>query len=377
MQYGPFEIYHPRRVSDLDVWSFGGVAFKVYGLTAEGKAITPDLVEAADVFVRDEVLPRVKAMGDSNGLGFVIVHPGALGVTIAAHWWVQGSVLCQHLYRKNDGDDAPLDAVGRPVVACVWELDIIQAEQRQSVWFLAEGIMLTILKSRYFLWALLALPSVPMMAALAGGSIPDDGRSVAEALLHPTGEFAARFMIIAMIISPFRLVFPKSKFWFWMSRNRRYFGVAAFAYAVLHTVLYLVDMGSLSAVLGEFWSLGIWTGWLAFFIFLPLGLTSNDVSVRALGRFWRPLQRSVYVAAVATLLHWIFVHNNLGPALAQVSEKLKEDGWQVRRMKEDGGCWEVYGTTPDGKRVEVYVHPVTGEVLLINQRGTILYRKEG
>lgn len=61
----------------------------------------------------------------------------------------------------------------------------------------------------------------------------------------------------------------------------------------------------------------------------------------------------------------------------QVSEQLTEDGWQVRRMKEDGGCWEVYGTTPEGKRVEVYLHPITGEVLLINQRGTILYRKEG
>ncbi|CTQ59111.1 hypothetical protein IWQ55_000246 [Labrenzia sp. EL_208] len=60
----------------------------------------------------------------------------------------------------------------------------------------------------------------------------------------------------------------------------------------------------------------------------------------------------------------------------QVTEKLTSDGWQVRRMKEDGGCWEVYGTTPEGQRVEVYVHPVSGEVLLINQRGTILYRKE-
>ncbi len=60
----------------------------------------------------------------------------------------------------------------------------------------------------------------------------------------------------------------------------------------------------------------------------------------------------------------------------QVAEKLTSDGWQVRRMKEDGGCWEVYGTSPEGLRVEVYVHPVSGEVMLINQRGTILYRKE-
>ncbi|ASP33284.1 sulfite oxidase heme-binding subunit YedZ [Labrenzia sp. VG12] len=196
--------------------------------------------------------------------------------------------------------------------------------------------MLTILNSRYFLWALLALPSIPMMAALIGGAGPDDGRPVTEALLHPTGEFAARFMIIAMVISPFRLMFPKSRFWFWMARRRRYFGVAAFAYAVLHTVLYLVDMGSLKAVLGEFWSLGIWTGWLAFFIFLPLGLTSNDVSVRALGRYWRPLQRSVYVAAIATLLHWIFVHNNLGPALVHFLPLAALEAYRVFRLYRPG-----------------------------------------
>lgn len=172
-----------------------------------------------------------------------------------------------------------------------------------------------ILNSRIFVWALLALPSLPMIAALANGAPDADGRPVTEALLHPSGEFAARFMIIAMVISPFRLMFPKSRFWFWMARRRRYFGVAAFAYAALHTVLYLIDMGSLKAVLGDVSSLGIWTGWLAFFIFLPLALTSNDLSVRSLGRAWKPLQRTVYVAAIATLLHWIFVHNTLGPAL--------------------------------------------------------------
>lgn len=192
--------------------------------------------------------------------------------------------------------------------------------------------MLNVVNSRYFLWGLLALPSLPMIAALAGGEISDDGRRATEFLLHPTGEFAARFMIIAMIVSPVRMIFPKSRFWFWMMRRRRYFGVAAFAYAALHTVLYLVDMGSLTAVLGEFRSLGIWTGWLAFFVFLPLALTSNDVSVRLLGRGWKPLQRGVYGAAVATLLHWMFVHNNLGPALVHFLPLAGLEAYRVFRM---------------------------------------------
>ena len=58
-------------------------------------------------------------------------------------------------------------------------------------------------------------------------------------------------------------------------------------------------------------------------------------------------------------------------------EKLEAEGWSVRRMKEDGGCWEVYGTTPEGQRVEGYFHPVSGEPELIAQRGRILFRADG
>lgn len=61
---------------------------------------------------------------------------------------------------------------------------------------------------------------------------------------------------------------------------------------------------------------------------------------------------------------------------AQLTDKITAQGWTVNRMKRDGGCWEIYGNMPDGKRVEAYFHPETGKVLLINQRGTILYRAE-
>ena len=47
----------------------------------------------------------------------------------------------------------------------------------------------------------------------------------------------------------------------------------------------------------------------------------------------------------------------------QPAEKLEklltERGWTVRRIKEDGGCWEVYALDEKGQRVEAYFHPVT------------------
>ena len=44
---------------------------------------------------------------------------------------------------------------------------------------------------------------------------------------------------------------------------------------------------------------------------------------------------------------------------AKLEQKLKAQGWQVRRIKEDGGCYEVYGLDKEGKRVEAYFHPLT------------------
>jgi hypothetical protein len=61
---------------------------------------------------------------------------------------------------------------------------------------------------------------------------------------------------------------------------------------------------------------------------------------------------------------------------AQLTEKLTTQGWKVNRMKPDGGCWEVYGTTPEGLRVEGYFHPASGKQLLLNQRGKVIFRAD-
>ena len=58
----------------------------------------------------------------------------------------------------------------------------------------------------------------------------------------------------------------------------------------------------------------------------------------------------------------------------QLVESLTRQGWQVRRTKIDGGCYEVYGTTPQGDRVEAYFHPVTFRQLLVSRRGEVIFR---
>ena len=44
---------------------------------------------------------------------------------------------------------------------------------------------------------------------------------------------------------------------------------------------------------------------------------------------------------------------------ADLEKQLVAKKWQVRRIKVDGGCYEVYGMNEKGERVEAYFHPVT------------------
>ena len=43
----------------------------------------------------------------------------------------------------------------------------------------------------------------------------------------------------------------------------------------------------------------------------------------------------------------------------KLEKMLLDQKWQVRRIKVDGGCYEVYALNDKGERVEAYFHPVT------------------
>lgn len=44
-----------------------------------------------------------------------------------------------------------------------------------------------------------------------------------------------------------------------------------------------------------------------------------------------------------------------------LQKQLEEKGWTIRRIKVDGGCYEVYAINEKEERVEAYFHPVTLE----------------
>lgn len=116
------------------------------------------------------------------------------------------------------------------------------------------------------------------------------------------GLWALRFLILTLAISPLRDVFG----WNFI-RYRRALGLLSFYYALMHLAAYLLldlamDFSTLwdDVVKRPF----IMFGMAALGLLVPLALTSNNFSIRKMGRKWIWLHRLIYGVAVLVLLHF-------------------------------------------------------------------------
>jgi hypothetical protein len=48
--------------------------------------------------------------------------------------------------------------------------------------------------------------------------------------------------------------------------------------------------------------------------------------------------------------------------------KAAEQGYDVRRVKREDGCFEVYAIDKNGSKVELYMNPVSGEIVKIKTK---------
>lgn len=157
------------------------------------------------------------------------------------------------------------------------------------------------------------MPFVVMMTSIAGNTL---GPDPAEALMHMTGEWAARFLILALLMSPLRNLHG-SRRWLLM---RRMLGLFAFFYGCLHLLLFLhFFLGWSPARVAEelVERPYITAGFGAWLVMLPLAATSTRAMQRRLGRLWVRLHRGVYLCAVLICLHILWqARSDLAEALA-------------------------------------------------------------
>ena len=146
---------------------------------------------------------------------------------------------------------------------------------------------------------------VPQALLVRGALNNDLGVNPAETIQLETGQWALRFLLLSLAITPLRRLTG----WNVLIQFRRMLGLFAFFYSVLHFVSYWsFDLGfAFAAMWGDVLKRPfIALGFAAFLLMVPLALTSTRGWIRRLGKKWTLLHRLVYASAILAVLHFIW-----------------------------------------------------------------------
>lgn len=160
------------------------------------------------------------------------------------------------------------------------------------------------------------------------------GANPAETLIRATGDWAMRFLCLALAITPLRILTHTPT----LARFRRMMGLFVYFYVTLHLLCYsgfdqgfeLTDIAQDTAKRPF-----ILVGMLAFGILTLLAATSFHRAVRWLGgKRWQKLHRLVYAVAVLAVLHFFWMRagkSNFAEVWLYGSILAGLLGWRVMR----------------------------------------------
>ena len=154
----------------------------------------------------------------------------------------------------------------------------------------------------------LCLPALLLALSAAQGTLVPAGspgllgaRPITAAI-HETGDWAIRFLLMSLAVTPLRRIanWPK------LIMVRRMIGLAALFYALGHLFLYTWDLkfDVLKAALEIVQRFYLTVGFVALLGLAALGSTSTDAAIRRLGGNWGRLHRIVYPIGLLAAFHF-------------------------------------------------------------------------
>jgi len=148
---------------------------------------------------------------------------------------------------------------------------------------------------------------IPAALLLIGALNNQLGANPIEVLTRDTGEWALRFLLITLTVSPLRLFFG----WHFLADVRRMLGLYSFFYASLHMLLYvwLDQFFSISDIINDILERPfIAVGFVSFLALIPLAVTSNKAMINRLGpQRWKRLHSLVYYIGIGSVIHFFML----------------------------------------------------------------------
>ncbi|MCU1264506.1 MAG: msrQ [Acidobacteria bacterium] len=137
------------------------------------------------------------------------------------------------------------------------------------------------------------------------------GANPLEFVTRTTGMLTLVFLLLSLTVTPLRKVTGAN----WLIKFRRMIGLFAFFYGSLHLLTYVAfdRLFHLTTIPGDVIKRPFITiGMAAFFLMVPLAITSTNKMVKRLGgKRWNRLHKLVYVAGAGGVLHfWMLVKSD-------------------------------------------------------------------
>ena len=155
---------------------------------------------------------------------------------------------------------------------------------------------------------------VPFAALVNGVASNSLGPDPAEHLMHVTGEWVMRFLVLVLLATPLaRNGWPR------LSRYRRMLGLYVWFYATLHLLVFaqvFIDWSGVQLVEELVDRPYVLVGFLAWLILVPLGITSATAIRKKMGKRWRQLHKLTYIVVILGWLHLLWLsRSDVGDAV--------------------------------------------------------------
>jgi sulfoxide reductase heme-binding subunit YedZ len=121
-----------------------------------------------------------------------------------------------------------------------------------------------------------------------------------EIAIEQSGEWAIRWLIAVLLITPFKIIFGTKSNLF----VRQAMGISCGIYVFLHAFFFMYHEGFFAV----FSDLPLILSGISAVIIFALTITSNRRSMKLLKKHWKTLHRLIYFAAVLTIAHVVLLN---------------------------------------------------------------------
>jgi hypothetical protein len=104
--------------------------------TIKLSVIDADRAQPVTAWAINAAYEKIEAAGETLaetrhlGAGFAILHKGESAHWLLLHWWLEGGIATQLIWRSNLFGEPKFVPADPLLMACVWELGIIDFERR-------------------------------------------------------------------------------------------------------------------------------------------------------------------------------------------------------------------------------------------------------